>query len=140
MALVACGECGREISDKAAACPQCGAPPAPASHAAPDPPPVVPHPPHPERMRSFRLYHAPPASEVIAGPAGKNRALAVVLALVLGSFGAHKFYLGSVGLGVVYLLLFWTYIPGVIGFIEGLYYALIGEAEFQLRYGGAKVT
>lgn len=26
MALVACGECGKEISDKAAACPNCGAP------------------------------------------------------------------------------------------------------------------
>ena len=26
MALIKCGECGREISDKAQACPQCGAP------------------------------------------------------------------------------------------------------------------
>jgi len=26
MALISCGECGREISDKAAACPGCGAP------------------------------------------------------------------------------------------------------------------
>ena len=26
MALMNCGECGREVSDKAAACPQCGAP------------------------------------------------------------------------------------------------------------------
>lgn len=26
MALLPCSECGREISDKAAACPQCGAP------------------------------------------------------------------------------------------------------------------
>ncbi|MES2973404.1 MAG: zinc ribbon domain-containing protein [Pseudomonadota bacterium] len=26
MALIACGECGKEISDKAAACPHCGAP------------------------------------------------------------------------------------------------------------------
>lgn len=28
MALVACGECGKEVSDKAPACPGCGAPPA----------------------------------------------------------------------------------------------------------------
>lgn len=27
MALISCAECGRQISDKAAACPQCGAPP-----------------------------------------------------------------------------------------------------------------
>lgn len=26
MALISCGECGKEISDKAAACPHCGAP------------------------------------------------------------------------------------------------------------------
>jgi hypothetical protein len=31
MALVKCGECGKEISDKAAACPGCGAPTAPVS-------------------------------------------------------------------------------------------------------------
>ena len=30
MSLVACAECGRQISDKAANCPQCGAPVAPA--------------------------------------------------------------------------------------------------------------
>lgn len=28
MALIECAECGKEISDKAAACPHCGAPPA----------------------------------------------------------------------------------------------------------------
>jgi len=26
MALIKCGECGRDVSDKAAACPHCGAP------------------------------------------------------------------------------------------------------------------
>lgn len=26
MALIKCGECGNEVSDKAAACPKCGAP------------------------------------------------------------------------------------------------------------------
>lgn len=26
MALIACGECGKQISDKAASCPHCGAP------------------------------------------------------------------------------------------------------------------
>ena len=31
MALVKCSECGAKVSDKAAACPQCGAPVDPAS-------------------------------------------------------------------------------------------------------------
>lgn len=43
MALVKCSECGREVSDKAAACPQCGAPVA-ARAASPAPPPAPPPP------------------------------------------------------------------------------------------------
>lgn len=35
MALVACGECGKEVSDKAPACPGCGAPTAAPAAAAP---------------------------------------------------------------------------------------------------------
>lgn len=43
MALIKCGECGREVSDKAAACPQCGAPVA--SALPPPAPAVIPPPP-----------------------------------------------------------------------------------------------
>ena len=35
MALIACAECGKEISDKAAACPHCGAPVAAVAQAEP---------------------------------------------------------------------------------------------------------
>lgn len=48
----------------------------------------------------------------------KNPTTAVVLALLLGAFGAHKFYLGQTGMGILYLVFFWTYIPGIVGFIE----------------------
>jgi zinc-ribbon domain len=46
MALRACSECGKDVSDKAAVCPHCGNPlaaaaPAPAPAAAPTPTPVV---------------------------------------------------------------------------------------------------
>ena len=48
----------------------------------------------------------------------KNPTTAVLLALFLGGVGAHKFYLGQTGLGIVYLLFCWTTIPGWISLIE----------------------
>ncbi|WP_064468002.1 TM2 domain-containing protein [Lederbergia galactosidilytica] len=50
----------------------------------------------------------------------KNKVVAGLLGIFLGGFGVHKFYLGQIGLGVVYLLFCWTTIPGIIGFIEGI--------------------
>lgn len=48
----------------------------------------------------------------------KNPTTAVLLALFLGGLGAHKFYMGETGIGIVYLVFSWTYIPAIIGFIE----------------------
>ncbi len=51
----------------------------------------------------------------------KSTGIFAVLAFFLGSFGAHKFYVGEIGLGVLYALFFWTGIPGLVGFIETLF-------------------
>ena len=51
----------------------------------------------------------------------KDEVLGVILALFLGSFGLHHFYLKQNGLGILYLLLFWTGIPAFIGFIEAFF-------------------
>jgi len=48
----------------------------------------------------------------------KNPTTAILWALFLGGVGAHKFYMGEAGLGILYLLFCWTYIPGIIAFIE----------------------
>jgi TM2 domain-containing membrane protein YozV len=50
--------------------------------------------------------------------ARKEEVVGVLLALFLGGFGIHKFYLRQNTAGVVYLLLSWTGIPAIIGFIE----------------------
>jgi len=42
----------------------------------------------------------------------------ILLALFLGTFGIHHFYLRHTGLGVLYLCLFWTGIPSLLGVIE----------------------
>lgn len=50
-----------------------------------------------------------------------NKKLAyIVLAILLGNFGVHKFISGNTGAGVLYLLFFWSGIPGIIGVIEGV--------------------
>lgn len=48
----------------------------------------------------------------------KDETVGVLLALFLGGFGAHRFYLGDTGLAIVYLIFCWTFIPGLIAFIE----------------------
>jgi TM2 domain-containing membrane protein YozV len=41
-----------------------------------------------------------------------------LLALFLGSFGIHHFYLRRTGLGIVYILFCWTGITALLGLIE----------------------
>jgi TM2 domain-containing membrane protein YozV len=51
----------------------------------------------------------------------KDELLGVLLALLLGSFGAHRFYLHENGWGAIYVLFFWTGIPGVVGLVEAFF-------------------
>ena len=48
----------------------------------------------------------------------RDEVVGILLALFLGSFGAHHFYLRRTGLGILYLCLFWTGIPTFLGFVE----------------------
>lgn len=50
----------------------------------------------------------------------KNPTTAVILALLLGGLGAHKFYLGKTAMGVFYILFSWTTIPAWIALIEAI--------------------
>lgn len=68
-------------------------------------------------------------------PNGKNRVVAALLALFVGSLGIHKFYLGQVGLGVVYLLFSWTFIPAIIALVEFVILIVMSDEEFAAKYG-----
>ncbi len=48
----------------------------------------------------------------------KSDVSAILLAFFLGSFGAHRFYLGQTGWGILYLLFCWTFVPHLISFVE----------------------
>lgn len=48
----------------------------------------------------------------------RDEVIGILLALFLGDFGAHHFYLRRTGLGILYLCFFWTGIPAIMGLIE----------------------
>ncbi len=65
---------------------------------------------------------------------GKSKMTAALLAIFFGSFGLHKFYLGQVTWGLLYLFLFWSLISMFLGFIEGLYYLTMSDKDFKTKY------
>lgn len=62
-----------------------------------------------------------------------------LLAILLGIFGAHKFYQGRTKLGVLYLCFSWTIIPGVLGVIEGILILVADEEEYAQKYADGDV-
>ena len=77
----------------------------------------------------------------------KNKIVAGVLAILLGWLGAHKFYLGYIGPGLVFLLtntVGWVltifmfgvpnFILGVIAVIEGILYLVSSDEEFERNH------
>lgn len=48
----------------------------------------------------------------------KDVTAAILLAFFLGSFGAHRFYLGEIGLGILYVCFCWTFIPHIVALVE----------------------
>ncbi len=64
----------------------------------------------------------------------KNKNITAVLAFVLGSVGAHKFYLGNFKMGILYFLFSWTSIPWLISMFEGVQYLTMAEQEFNYKH------
>ncbi|MDP2828502.1 MAG: TM2 domain-containing protein [Sulfuricellaceae bacterium] len=101
-----CSDCGSVIKAKAEICPKCGI-----------------------------RQSAPPNGFFAIAPNGKSKLAAALFALFLGGIGIHKFYLGSIGWGIIYLLFCWTFIPTIIGFIEGILLLVMSESDFNRKYG-----
>ena len=69
----------------------------------------------------------------------KSRKIAAILAfactvLPMPIAGLHKFYLGQPLWGLLYLLLSWTPIPRVASAIEGFWYLVQDNEEFDLNF------
>jgi len=67
----------------------------------------------------------------------KDKNVAAILALMMGGIGVHKFYLGRIGAGVMYLLFSLTFIPAILGVIDFFVLALMDKDEFDRKYNGA---
>jgi len=64
----------------------------------------------------------------------KSKVTAGIFGILLGGLGIHKFYLGKIGMGVLYIVFCWTGIPSIIGLIEGILYLTATDEEFQAKY------
>lgn len=106
-----CPECGEIILAKAEICPKCGC-----------------------RQPPMFSGKASELAQAFDQSFPKSRTTAVVLAIFLGGIGAHRFYLRKPVSGVFYALMVWTFIPGLLGFIEGIHYLTMSDAEFQARH------
>lgn len=67
----------------------------------------------------------------------RDKKTAVILALLLGGIGVHKFYLGINGHGFLYLFFCWTLIPLIFSFFN--FYSLLSMTtdEFNSEYNPA---
>jgi TM2 domain-containing membrane protein YozV len=78
------------------------------------------------------VYQAPAMGLVRV--ANRRRGDAALLALLLGSIGAHKLYTGRPVLGLLYFAFFWTGIPLLLGVLEAVRYVTMSRQAFDLEY------
>lgn len=67
---------------------------------------------------------------------GKEKTVAGILGILLGGFGVHHFYLGSMTSGVIVLVvtIITCGIGGLIGLVEGILLLIMSDEEFNQRY------
>ncbi len=74
------------------------------------------------------------------GPSGKNRGVAALLAIFLGSLGIHYFYLGKNTAGIVFLLVsllscgVLAWIIEIVSIISGILMLTSSEEDFENKY------
>ena len=65
----------------------------------------------------------------------KDKNIATILSFPpFGSFGLHRFYLGQIGLGILYCILFATGISTLLGFIDFIAFLSMDNELFNVKY------
>jgi TM2 domain-containing membrane protein YozV len=78
-----------------------------------------------------RYAHVPAERK---GAVLRDKAINSLLAVFLGTFGAHKFFQGKTYSGILYAVFFWTFLPTFIGFVEGIRYAVMPLDDYYKQY------
>ena len=71
---------------------------------------------------------------------GRSKRLAVIAAIFFGTFGIHRFYLGEWLYGVLYVAFCWTWIPTLLGVVDGVRYIRMSDEWWVARYGSTLAT
>ena len=136
MAENVCPQCGAPIDPGATECKFCGeqlAVQQAAQQVQPQPQIVYVQQPQPQvvvQQQPQQVY----VTGIDASWPVKSKVAAGVLGILLGGLGIHKFYMGKIGMGILYLVFCWTYIPAIVGFIEGIIYLCSNDENFQLKH------
>lgn len=140
-----CQNCGVEIDDEAAVCPECGVNQQTSLEGS-----------HGDRDADQKycvncgtlIYKqaelcpdcgvSQPDSSGGAN-AETDQVVAGIFAILLGGLGVHKFYQGNVRNGVIYLCFFWTMIPALLGLVEGILMLVADEEEYAEKYADGSI-
>lgn len=82
---------------------------------------------------------APQSAQDLSSTSLKSQTVAGLLCAFLGAFGAHRFYLGKIASGVLYLLFFWTGIPSFIAFIELIIIVFSSPQKWAAKYNNGQL-
>ena len=76
---------------------------------------------------------APAGAPASANPQ-KDKTIAGILAILLGWLGVHHFYLGNIGMGILYIVLSCVGVGGILGIIDRIIYLTKPDDQFQRNY------
>lgn len=82
---------------------------------------------------SYWLRHKNRSADPASSKTSKRK-VAIFLAVFLGWAGVHRFYVGQLGWGLMYLVLFYLFAPlsVLLGWIDAIRYLLMSDEEFAL--------
>ena len=137
-----CRNCGNEISDElAVACMKCGCNPRAGNHYCPNCGVQV----NENQVICVKCgvglntqpqYKPGLTSQFGISGGAKDRSIAGLLALLLGGFGVHQFYLGNTLSGILHIVVTWATcgLGGIISLVEGIRYLTMSDQEFYDTY------